>query len=271
MIQTPTANRVLTPYEQNLLLECGLDPFAIQSEIEKHGEKPVEYITGKARFKSRLFSVNSNTLIPRVESEELVDLALESVKQFLKHTQSSSLNIVDIGTGSGALGISLSLVLAELHPDLHQTLWLSDVSQTALDVVHENVNRFLHDKQMVDTKVVCSSVFDEFPQNTVFDIVLANLPYIPSERVAYLEASVKEFEPHVALDGGPQGFDLIVALLTQLQQFLQPKGVAWLEVDHTHTSLDMTKALPNTLSQKLSLTHFKDSFGQPRFFKVQFQ
>ena len=98
-----TYKRILTPYEKNQLIK-----FGISEDLAQGNDKPIEYITGHAEFHHRDFIVNQHTLIPRIETEEIVDLVLKNSAKFEKD---KPLNICDIGTGSGCLGITTALEL----------------------------------------------------------------------------------------------------------------------------------------------------------------
>lgn len=200
-------------------------------------QKPPEYTRGIVVFCGRKFIVNQNVLIPRPETEEIVSLISPI---------SPITHIADIGCGCGCLGI----ILAEKIP--HATVYLSDISQKALAVAKQNSKT----KNVIFLK---SNLLSNYPSNLLFDIMVANLPYIPTRRIKTLQSSVRDFEPHLALDGGPDGTIIINRLLTQLPNYLKPKGKAILEIDDTHTlkSFQIPKKLTSSIK--------KDQFGRNRF------
>jgi release factor glutamine methyltransferase len=240
--------RIFSPYELNLLRQWAkdVDPKSI-------GEKPVEYVTGHTEFCGLDFLVTQDTLIPRIESEQIVDLALKYIEgHSLAHP-----TIADIGTGSGCLGLSLASKLSKMNTPY--SIFLSDISPRALKVADLNAQRLLHSPENIF--FIESNLLESYPQ-IKFDLILANLPYIPSKNIHNLDSSVKDFEPKLALDGGKEGNLYINALLSKLPQFLNKRGRAIFEIDDTHT-LD-SFAVP----QSLTATVGKDCFGQPRFLVV---
>lgn len=224
--------RRLTPYETNHLIKFGLDPFKIDESVDK--SIPVEYITGKAEFNDQIFNVNNKVLIPRVETEELIKIALDKIKN-------NKIDFADVGTGSGAIGISFALKLLEKQIPFDG--YLSDISEKALEVTKLNVDEIFEPKHLncftnqienSKLKVIKSDLLNDYPQGKKFDIIFANLPYIPTERINQLNSSVKDYEPKIALDGGADGLDLIRKLLSQAKTKIKENGLILLEVDDTH-------------------------------------
>ena len=214
------------------------------------GEKPVEYVTGHAKFHGLDFLVSPATLIPRIESEKIVDLACN----FIKQKEIAHPVIADIGTGSGCLGLTLASLLSK--EQIPYTVFLSDSSQEALNIAITNASRLLPSPANLFFEK--SDLFETYPK-IKFDIVMANLPYIPSKNIPILDSSVKNYEPISALDGGPNGTTLINRLVKILPQFLSPGGIAILEINDTHTS--EVFSIPPNLTSKIE----KDIFDVPRF------
>lgn len=148
-------------------------------ELKKN--KPVQYITGEQYFYEHLFKVNEHTLIPRSETEELVDLVV-------KENTGSPLQILDIGTGSGAIAISL---------DLH----LPNSNVTAFDVSEEAiaVSRFNNHKLTADVNFVLQNILIPDYQGTPFDVIVSNPPYVLRREMQEMQANVLDYEPHLAL------------------------------------------------------------------------
>lgn len=230
---------------------------------EEIGETPVEHITGKAEFYKRVFKVNSKVLIPRVETEELVDLVLKDVEKLAKEQtkESSPLLLADIGCGSGAIGLTLGLESQKLG--INTDLYLSDVSQSAVEVAQENEEKLNQKFDNLNFTFFISDLLKNYPIDIKFDILIANLPYIPEERVDHLSESVKDFEPHLALKGGSNGLSYIYQFLDQAPDYLSPKGLVFLEVDHTHTKQDFTQ-----YKDRFEYELFKDEYGQNRFVRL---
>lgn len=241
--------RQLTAREINHLNKSGIDP---TSKSVLQTEKPVEYMSGSAEFYNRFFQVNENVLIPRVETEKLIDIALLETADAKK-----KLSIADIGTGSGAIGITLAIEM--LKRNLNFNMYLSDISEDALAVCFNNIELLTEPVKTTEfnkqfefyysnkskIKLFKSNLLSDYSKSIRFDLILANLPYIPKSRMSKLDKSVKDFEPELALNGGEEGLELILELLVQAYPQLKKNGKMLLEVDDTHTfglwSTDMFK------------------------------
>ena len=248
-----TQLRKFTPYEQTQLgryghIPSGGDPF----QLPETDTTPVEYLTGKAEFCGLVLNVSPEVLIPRLETEELVERAIEFITAALAlKTTELPLQLLDVGTGCGAVPCALA---ARFSPE-QLTLTGSEVSATALEVARQN-------DPAGRVTWLESDVLDQVP-NLGYTLITANLPYIPSERIPYLDASVSAHEPHVALDGGSDGLQLIRKLLNQAPSFLVPQGKVILEVDYTHTITDFSLE-----SADWKLEFSRDSFDRQRFIEL---
>ena len=245
-------SRQLTPYEKNILTKNNFDLNSpkLQTEI------PVEYLVGKAEFRGQLFFVTKDTLIPRIETEQLVELTLENIQN--NFSQNQKLIIADLCTGSGCVGLSLALEL--LKKNYHFHLYLSDISPNAIKIAKENYQNLLPNNSD-NVTFLESNLFKSFPKNINIDIVVANPPYIPSSRINTLNESVKNYEPIIALDGGEDGAKIINSIIDSLPIF-QQKVNALIEIDDSHTQEHIKKSE----SYKLSL--IKDLFGVNRFLSL---
>lgn len=238
--------RKLSPYEKTHLQRFGKG----NVDLADYGEMPVEYITGKVEFGGQVFEINQDVLIPRVETEEFVSLALEKIKG------KNNLIIADVGCGSGAIGISVWLKLAQKNVKMY----LSDISNQAIEVAKKNVEQLIGKNE--DIRVFKSDLLASYPPDIKFDLIMANLPYIPSAQVAVLDESVREYEPHLALDGGADGLKYIKELIKQARDKLNPGGVILLEVDYTHDEYFLRKELE---LGDLKLETKQDQFQRMRF------
>lgn len=244
-------SRQLTPYEKNFLIRHNFNfkDFPIDNDI------PVEYLVNSAEFKGHNFYVDENTLIPRIETEQLVDLALQNIKTNFKNKD--KIIIADLCTGSGCIGISLCLELLKENIDFQ--IFLSDISPKAIEVAKKNYQKLLPNNQ--DNAIfLVSDLFNEYPENINLDLVVSNPPYIPSQNISSLQNSVKNYEPTIALDGGEDGTILINKIISLLPKY-QNKINAIFEIDDTH---DLNKIKSEGLNPSL----IKDQFGVNRYLSL---
>lgn len=202
--------------------------------------KSYQYIQGWSEFYKLKFKVTPDVLIPRPETELLVDEALNSIKYYVSSIKGENILVLDIGTGAGNIAISI----AKNAPQVK--IIATDISQKALKVAKQNAR--LHN---VENKItfIQSNLLDTLHYDTLVyhsendpDIIVTNLPYIPAARIPYLNSSVKDFEPHVALNGGDDGFVLYRKLFEQIQdKGWKPKSIIG-EIDYTHGELAVNEA-----------------------------
>ncbi len=168
--------------------------------------EPLAYISGEREFYGLSFGVNAAVLVPRPESELLVELALDH----LEHHPRTLL--LDVGTGSGCLAVSI-----EKHRGMKGRTVASDVSAPALAVARANAHR-----HGVAIEFVRASLTGAFARA---DLIVANLPYVPSADVDELEPELRNWEPRIALDGGTGGTELIAQLVDDCATRLRPGRV----------------------------------------------
>ena len=187
--------------------------------IEEHVKgKPIQYLTGYEEFYGRNFEVNEHVLIPRPETEELVYETMNRVKSLFSNK--TDVQVADIGTGSGVIGISLKLE----QPSFQVTV--TDLSQDALDVAKRNAKSLeaeVHFKQGDLSKPIA---------HQKWDVVLSNPPYIAFEEAETLSDSVYEYEPHSALFAEEQGLYLYKSLSEELPALMNKPGLIGLEIGH---------------------------------------
>ena len=209
--------------------------------------EPVAYLVGHRGFYEEDFKVNSSTLIPRADTEILVE---EAIKQGLKIAQNAQqenkqeLKILDLCTGTGCVGISVAKALFKRFAKTTEyriKLTLSDLSKDALQVCKENAKKILGNIGLEDLEyeVLCGDLFERVAGKK-FDLVLANPPYIKTEVIQTLEEQVKR-EPILALDGGADGLALIKKLTSQAPEYLEKGGALLLEIGYDQG--DAVKAL----------------------------
>ena len=222
-------------------------------DMNKLGDKPVEYAIGQAEFMGRDFIVNQHTLIPRLETEILVNLTCNAIAKLSQQTTSLA-TVFDVGCGSGCIG--LSLVLESNH---EFNLTMSDISQPALDVATKNTKLLLTDHELKKVNLIKSDLLADYPDSLWPNIIVANLPYIPTSRKTELDPSVTSHEPHTALFGGDRGVQIINLLLEQIQKMPQLPEYILLEIDEYMKATDFISFDTHTLSIKT------DQFDQARF------
>lgn len=251
--------RVLNPTEKTHLARYA--PQALAT-IHQFGETPVEYISGVAEFCNLLFNVTPDVLIPRLETEELVELAYKILAARVQGTgtksdrsigsreehENQTIRIAEIGTGCGAVAVALAHKLQDL-PHAFEIV-ASDVTEAVVAVAKGNQEKLLKDQLGIMSascriRFITSDLFENYQTGELFDLIIANLPYIPSERINYLDSSVKDYEPHLALDGGSSGLDLIKIMIKQAENFTQKGSIILLEVDYTHTANEFDEFLQN--------------------------
>jgi release factor glutamine methyltransferase len=181
--------------------------------------EPMQYILGQTDFYGRLFSVDSRVLIPRPETEELVTRVLK----WLKGNPSDEPRfIVDVGTGTGAIILSLA---AEFKGP---AVFLgTDISEAAVSLAKENAAKCALDGRV---KFTVMDGLDDFDEPEVVDVLVSNPPYIESAVCETLDPRVKDFEPRLALDGGVSGRDFYDRYLADALNILKPGGAVFFEI-----------------------------------------
>ena len=254
------SQRCWLAYEKNQLIAAGYG----LNNLDRFGWQPVEYITGWANFYSRRFAVNEHVLIPRVESEHLVKLALDQIKTLQKNnSETQRVVVADVGTGSGAIGLSVFLESQRTTLATNIKLILSDISRDSLLVAADNCQQLVGKNYQSNIKLINSDLLQAYSQQQI-DIIIANLPYIPSAFLSELPQSVTNFEPQLALDGGPDGLRLIRRLISQALSYLKDDGLLLLEVDERSEVNRKSLALP----EDYSFIIMPDQFKRQRFLLV---
>ena len=186
--------------------------------IEKRcAHYPLQYLLGYAHFMDYIFYVNENVLIPRNDTEVLVECANEILeRQFVKHPD---VKVLDLCCGSGCIGISLKLYHQRIE------LVLSDVSKEALAVTQKNLSRY-----ELEAEVVCSDLFENITEKA--DMIVSNPPYIERCIIDTLMPEVKEYEPMKALDGGEDGLEFYRRIVKEAPEQLCSKGWLLFEIGY---------------------------------------
>lgn len=203
--------------------------------------KPTQYITHKQEFFGRDFYVNGDVLIPRPETEHLVETAVAYARRVPPGV------ILDVGTGSGAIAISLAL-------ELGRALWASDVSVAALKVARRNAETHAAPVAFF----ACDLLEAARPQS--IDLLVSNPPYVPGEDSANMQSEVRDWEPHVALFAGDTGFEIYRKLIAQAAVAVKPGGRLYFELGYR--SLDGVREMLAAQWDDLEVVH--DLAGWPR-------
>tara|TARA_B110001452_G_scaffold263288_1_gene264516 strand:- start:392 stop:1234 length:843 start_codon:yes stop_codon:yes gene_type:complete len=208
--------------------------FSFNQLIARRSTKePIAYILGEKEFWSKNFIVNKNTLIPRPETE----LMVEKIVNIFKN---KNVHILDIGTGTGCILLS---ALSELK---NSTGIGIDISKEAIKIAIKNSTRFnLNHK----TKFYRKSITDFYDYK--FDLIVSNPPYIRKKDIKKLDDDIRKFEPKIALDGGNDGLDVIKKVIYKSKSILKNKGMLALEVGNEQFK---------KVSEILRNNNFKTSF-----------
>lgn len=237
---------ILHPEQQELFQEM--------VQARKSGT-PTQYLTGEAPFRYLTFSVGPGVLIPRPETELLVDAALVEIERIQSAPNLSSVpdvSIVDLGAGSGAIAISIAHEAAQRRMPVHVVA--VEKSASAVEWLKKNISR--HE---VDVRVIHDDVSNAL-QGVKSDVVVANPPYIPNETV--LPDLVKENEPHEALFGGSDdGMQAPLRFITAATRLLKSGGL--LIMEHFE---NQSEALERELAQEyFEISHYTDLNNRPRW------
>jgi release factor glutamine methyltransferase len=192
-----------------------------QQDVLKHAQgMPVQYIIGCEQFYGRPFKVNEHVLIPRPETEELVHgVLLRSERLFSEREQ---IDVVDIGTGSGAIAVTLALENKKM------CVSATDISEKALAVAKENSEKLCAHVHFYQGDLLKPIINAE----KKVDVVVSNPPYIPDEEIMELSTVVKDWEPTLALSGGADGLLFYRKIVEQLPDVIRYPGLIAFEIGH---------------------------------------
>lgn len=182
---------------------------------ERAGGAPLQHLLGTSEFFGKEFLCDERALIPRPETEHLVDL-------LVKMDWPEGVRILDVGTGSGVIGISIGIALKEKAPKLV----LADLSPEALSLAKENADRLAEDLDGCDLRLIESDLLSGVDGE--FDLIVANLPYIAKGEIAGLSREVQR-DPIQALDGGMRGTELMERFLSEVGSNVAESGVVAME------------------------------------------
>lgn len=195
--------------------------------VDKRAEKiPLQHITGCQEFMGMNFFVNHNVLIPRQDTELLVEKTIEYI-----YKEQKKLSVLDMCTGSGCIAISINKLCKNVE------VTAVDLSEKALDVARKNSE---YNKAKV--KFIQSDLFDNVVNQ--YDILVSNPPYIKTEEIANLMTEVKAHEPRMALDGDKDGLKFYRKICENIEKYLKPEGRVFFEIGY-----DQGKTVPEIMRQ----------------------
>ena len=229
-------SKVLNKSREQILISLNqnmknTEVFAFDNLIKRRVEKePIAYIINEKEFWSKKFLVNKNTLIPRPETELLVE-------NLIKNYKNKNISLLDVGTGSGCIIISL---LSELSNSNGVGI---DISSSALKIAKKNA--LLH---KVENKIrfYNKSIINLF--NCKFDLIVSNPPYIDTKNIKNLDDDIKKYEPLIALNGGNDGLDVIKKVIYKAREILKINGKLAIEIGNMQSE---------KVSRELKLNNFR--------------
>jgi release factor glutamine methyltransferase len=225
--------------------------------------EPIQYILGQWDFLDYTISVRAPLLCPRPETEELVVSIIKDNKD------SKSLRILDVGCGTGVIGLSLA---DQLDDSIVQAI---DIEPVAVSTSMENARRIFGSDTTRLTRykssLVSAADFYLEDDSDRFDLVVSNPPYIPTADYKHLSPDVVDYESRDALEGGKDGMAVIFDIIDGLPRWCRPGAICWMEVDPTHPELlEAYLSSEDTSNEVVFLSFHNDMFGKQRFVKLQY-
>ena len=184
--------------------------------------EPIAYIVGSKEFMNFDLIVDENVLIPRPETEILVEIVIDRLKNI-----SGKIKIADLGTGSGAIAISIAKFIVNVEVEA------VDISEKAIEVAKLNaINNNVADKINFHVGDLFDPIFDQ-----QFNVIVSNPPYIPSDIINTLQSEVKNYEPRIALDGGADGLNFYRKIINESPKLLLKNGFIAVEIGYDQSEL----------------------------------
>lgn len=221
---------------------------------------PVSYIIRNIDFFGINYFITENTLIPRPETELLVESAINFLEN--KNIKKEVLHCLEIGTGSGCISISI-LKMLERNKGIYFVL--TDKSYKAISVAKFNAKNILSADTLARVKFKRQDLFKEYPKGK-FDLIVSNPPYIPIDEYNLLPKSLK-YEPRMALTDNSDGLSFYRSLAELISEKLNPNGKAFIEI-HANKSREIKSIFTETCSKKALLKIHKDIFGRKRLAEI---
>ena len=235
------------------LLTC-LDEIVEEDKVELYKKeinaleegKPLQYVLGNVNFYGNMFYINENVLIPRFETEELVEKTINYINKYF----TNPVDIIDLGTGSGVIGLTLEKKVSTNSVDL------IDISEKALEITHKNCE-LLNSK----ANIILSDMLENIPIDNKYDIIISNPPYIKDDEE--IEDIVKNNEPHLALYGGVDGLDFYKKILNKITNHLKERSIIAFEIGYQQGN-DIKKLVEEKLPNSKVIIE-KDLSDKDRF------
>ncbi|MBE9059399.1 peptide chain release factor N(5)-glutamine methyltransferase [cf. Phormidesmis sp. LEGE 11477] len=253
---TPLSLRLNTYQDQpNILLTISLHELTEKWQQRIGQSVPVQYLTGEVPWRNFLLTVTPDVLIPRPETELIIDIATKLTADSPIARQEYTGEWADLGTGSGAIALGLAGAFPEA------TIHAVDISESALKIAQYNAQKH----NLGDRITFCQGSWLSPLTHLKGQLtgIISNPPYIPSQTIATLQPEVANHEPHLALDGGPDGLDCIRHLIDSSAPYLQPGGLWLIEL-----MKGQAKTVASLLSQQGNYNHINihlDLSGVDRF------
>ena len=233
-------------YQEKIELNKILDKYYIQNI-------PLQYITNKQVFYNEEYFVNENVLIPRQDTEVLVEKAIEYINK------NNFESLLDMCTGSGCVGISIA------NNSNIKNITLVDISKKALEVANENIKINKVGKPII---AICSDLFTNLKDEKKYDIIVSNPPYIKTKDMSFLDVKVKK-EPALALDGGEDGVNIYIKILEQAKKFLNDGAIIMFEIGYDE--LESIKAIILKYREYEMIESIKDLGNNDRVIVCRFK
>lgn len=179
--------------------------------------EPLCYITGKKEFYGIQLNISKGVLVPRQETELLVEEGIN----YLKSIKKVEKNVLEIGVGSGAVSIAICKNYQDVFIDA------VDISEEAICIARVNISNYSLDNRI---RLYLGDLFSPIPRYNKYDLIISNPPYIPEERLKILPIDVKA-EPLIALNGGKDGLEILRKIITEGKKYLKNNGLILLEID----------------------------------------
>jgi release factor glutamine methyltransferase len=250
-------NRIALVLEPDLIISKEEEQPLFEALSRLKQEEPIQYIIGETEFFGLPFKVNGYTLIPRPETEELVSFVLQNIKS--QKLNSKSINILDIGTGTGCIAISLAKNLPNAE------VYALDVSVDALKIAKQNAELNNVEVNFIKADILNSSTWNSIFENLEFDIIVSNPPYVRNLEKIEIKNNVLNHEPHLALfvdDNNPLQFYKAITEFTVNN--LKEKGMLFFEINQ-YLGEEMIDLLEFYHFDKIELK--QDIFGNNRMIK----